>query len=247
MIRREVAADVARQPALGAGLDRLDRAQRDVGARGVRLETAVVAAFAAAAVGVDRGVADLAGHVGGAVVELAVEDEPAADPGADGDADRVPRAPRRAHPPLAEDRAVGVVVELGGKPEPVANDLPQRQVDPAEVGREQHDAALGVERARRADADAEDLRAGQLPAGLARCTRSASATSRSTTSLGARLGVGRLGREAVQRAAVLGHAADDEVGSADVNAEDESHGAPPRPPPDRRLRPRSRPELRMQR
>ena len=68
----QVAADIARgRPALGAGLDLLDRAQGDVGARRVGLEAAVVAALAAAALGVDRRVADLARHVRRAVVQLA--------------------------------------------------------------------------------------------------------------------------------------------------------------------------------
>ena len=61
--------------------------------------------------------------------------------------------------------------------------------------------------------------------------RSASVMSRSTTSLCAGLRVGRLARERVQGAAVLGHASHHQVGPADVNAEDESHGAPPLQPP----------------
>ena len=182
VIFAQVAAHQRRQPALGARLERLDRAQRDVGARGVGLEAAVVAALAAAALGVDGRVADLARHVRRAVVQLAVEDDPAADAGADRDADGVPRAARRADPPLAEHRAVGVVVERGGQAQPVVDDLPERQVHPAEVGREQHDAALGVERAGRADADAEDLGAAAPRAGWSAMARSASPTSRSTTS-----------------------------------------------------------------
>ena len=51
------------------------------------------------------------------MVELAVENEPAADAGADGDADRVARAARRADPPFAEHGAVGVVVERGRQAE----------------------------------------------------------------------------------------------------------------------------------
>ena len=160
----EVAAAVRRQSALGARLELLHGAQRDVRARGVGLEAAVVAALAAAALGVDGGVPDLAGHVRGAVIEPAVEDDPAADAGADGEPDRVPAPLRGADPPLAQHGAVGVVVERRREPQAVVDDLAQRQVDPAEVRREQHDAALGVERARRADADADDLRARAPPA-----------------------------------------------------------------------------------
>ena len=45
----------------------------------------------------------------------------------------------------------------------------------------------------------------------------------------ARLRVGRLAREGVQGAAVLGDAPHDQVGPADVNAEYESHADPPLP------------------
>ena len=119
----EVAAYQRPEPALGAGLELLDRPERDVGTRGVGLEAAVVAALAAPAFGIDRGVADLARHVRGSVVQPAVEDDAASDAGADRNADGVPRAARRADPPLAEHRAVGVVVERGRQAEPVVNDL----------------------------------------------------------------------------------------------------------------------------
>ena len=71
--------------------------------------------------------------------------------------------------------------------------------------------------------------------------RSASATSRSTTSLApASAWVGSLAVASTLRA-VLGHAADHEVGPTDVNAQYESHAAPPRlprpPPPPRPTRP----------
>ena len=45
---------------------------------------------------------------------------------------------------------------------------------------------------------------------------------------GAGLGVRRLGAEGAECAAVLGDAPDHEVGPADVNAQYESHAAPPR-------------------
>ena len=102
----------------------------------------------------------------------------------------------------------------------------ERQVHPAEVGSQQHHAALGVERARRAHADAEDLRARQLAPGL---RDAALGQGDQPVHHVARPGLrmGRLGRERVQGAAVLGHAPDHQIGPADVNAEDESHGAPP--------------------
>ena len=81
--------------------------------------------------------------VGGAVVQPAVDDDAAADAGADGDADGVAGAARRAPPPLAQDGAVGVVVERGREAEPVRQPRPERHVDPAEVRGQQHDAASG--------------------------------------------------------------------------------------------------------
>jgi ribonuclease Y len=45
------------------------------------------------------------------------------------------------------------------------------------------------------------------------------------------LRLGRLARERVQGAAVLGYAPDHQIGPADVNTEDESHGDPPLRPP----------------
>ena len=106
------------------------------------------------------------------------------------------RAPRAApDPPFAQHGAVGVVVELGRQAEPVVDDLAQRQVHPAEVGGEQHDAALGVERARRADADAEDLGAAAARGGSARW-RARPARPAGPPRARAGLGVGRLGASA---------------------------------------------------
>ena len=113
------AVHVVGEPARLARLDRLDRAPRDGRARRVGLEAAVVAALAAPAVDLDRGVADLARAVRRPVVEPAVDDDPAADAGPDGDPDHLPRAARRAHPPLAQHGAVGVVVDRGRNAERV--------------------------------------------------------------------------------------------------------------------------------
>jgi len=227
---RGVTTHVAGQAGLRAGLHPLDGAQRDVRPGGVGLEAAVVAAFAAAPFGVDRGVADLARDVRCAVVQPAVEDETPADPGADGDADGVATSARGADPPLAQHRAVGVVVELGREAEPVADDLAEGEVHPAEVGGEEHDAALGVERAGRADTDTEDLgsRHFALGAGAALLGQRDQPVHHVAR---ARLRVGRGGGEGLQGAAVLGHAPHDQIGPADVNAEYESHADPPLPRP----------------
>src|SRR5207247_193117 len=128
---RQVASHERWQTAYGAGLDLLDRTEGDVRPRGVGLETAVVAALAAAALGVDRRVADLPRHVRRPVIQLSLQNESASDAGPDGDPDGVARAARGPDPPLAEHRAVGVVVERGGKAEPLMDDLPEGQVHPA--------------------------------------------------------------------------------------------------------------------
>src|SRR3989449_11279761 len=77
------------------------------------LEAAIVAALAAPPIQVDGHVPDLAGDVRFAAVHPPGEHDPAADPRADREPDDVARAPGRAAPPLAEDRAIGVVVERG--------------------------------------------------------------------------------------------------------------------------------------
>ena len=102
------------------------------------------------------------------------------------------------------------------------------QVDPSEVGREQDHAAPGVERARRAHADADDLGARDGAVGLLDGMLG-QGDEPVQHIVGARFRHGRLGRQGVQRRAVFGHAADDEIGAADVNAEDKSHADPPQP------------------
>ena len=67
----EVAPREVGDAALRAGLDVLDGAARDRGTRCVRLEAAVVAALALAALGVDGGVPDLTRRVRRAVQQLA--------------------------------------------------------------------------------------------------------------------------------------------------------------------------------
>ena len=185
-----------RQPALGAGLDGLDGPHRDGGARRVRLEAAVVAALAAAALGVDGDMADLPrarptrrGRAGRPRSMPPPMPVPMVMP----IALRVPRAAPTHHSPSIAQLAS--LSSAAGRPSRVVDRSPQRHVDPAEVGGEQHDAALGVERARRPDPDAQDLRPRHLAAGCARCARSARRRAGRRTSFGAGLGVGRLAVE----------------------------------------------------
>ena len=69
--------------------ERLARAERDVRARRMRLETAAPAAAASAAVVIDRQVPELACVPGHAAVRTSVEDQASADPGRDREVDEV--------------------------------------------------------------------------------------------------------------------------------------------------------------
>ena len=60
---------------------------------------------------IDRDVADLAARTVGAINDLAVDDDAAADAGAQRDHDRTAAALRRAHPDLAQRRHIGVVAD----------------------------------------------------------------------------------------------------------------------------------------
>ena len=132
------------------------------------------------------------------------------------------RAAGRAHPPLAQHGAVRVVVQRGRQLQAVVDDLAQRQIHPAEIRGQQHDPALGVERSRRAHAHPDDLGSGDLPFGLIDGALGQRDQPVENIAL-AGFGAGRLAAERMQRRAVLGHAADDEVGATDVNSEDKSH------------------------
>ena len=79
---------------------------------------------------------------------------------------RVPRAAPIHHSPSTAQLAS--LSRRGRKAQPLVDDLAQRQIDPAQIRGEQHDAALGVERTRRSHADADDLSASDSPAGSAR-------------------------------------------------------------------------------
>jgi hypothetical protein len=111
-------------------------------------------------------VSDLAGTVGRAVKELPLHDDSATDSGADGDADGVAGAAGRAPPPFTQHGAVGIVVQHGGQSQPFMDNLTQREIDPAEIGREKHDPTLGVERSWRPDSDPQDFDAGHFAPGL---------------------------------------------------------------------------------
>src|SRR4029077_15680647 len=96
------------------GLPRRQRrpgAVGDGGARGHPLQATGMPLPAGGAVAVDDHVADLPGGAGEARVELAVEDQAAAHPGADGDEDEVAGATAGAGGPLRVAGEVGVVLD----------------------------------------------------------------------------------------------------------------------------------------
>ncbi len=192
------------------------------GARGVGLEAAVVAATAASAVEVDGDVADFAGAIGGTVMELAVQDDPAADPGPDGHADHVRAAACRADPGFAEDGTIGIVVERRHQAEALGQLGPQRHVHPAEIRREQDHPGARVERPRGTDADAEDLGPGH--GGLERGKGLAPHLGQILHDrVRAATRIRRPGVIADDSRSIGGDGADDEIGATDVNAENPLH------------------------
>src|SRR2546430_3526654 len=90
-----------------------------------------------------------------------------------------------------------------------------------QVGRQQHDAGLRVERARRADPHARDLLAARLLDG-----RACQLHDPFDHGLRALLRDGGRRNEPHQLRAVFGHRADDDVGTADVNPDDVAHRSP---------------------
>src|SRR3989440_912118 len=191
-------------------------------------DAAVVAAFAAASVGIDGDVSEFTRDVGHAVIDLSVDDDAAATPRAERESDDVRRATRGSPPPFPVDRAVGVIVERRGEAQSLADTVAQRHVRPTKVWRQQHDARLGVERPWRADSDALDLLA-RFPHRGAR--QLYDATDHRVRAL---LGQGRLGDDADNFGAVFREGSGNEIGSADGNSDDVPH----RPPRWLRRRPR---------
>ena len=100
-------------------------------------------------------------HPERAAVELAVEDDAAADAGADGDQQQVVDVVAGAELELAPRGGVGVVLDHDRQVDARLEVGLEVDVAPGEVGREQHDGAGLVDVAGRADADRLDLRGGR--------------------------------------------------------------------------------------
>jgi len=110
---------------------------------------------------VDGGVTDLAGAELCAAVELAVDDEAAANSGAEGDGDEVSVAFAGAVVPLGVGHAVGVVVYGDGEFGFLAEAITEGDFDPAgDVGDLENVAPLEIDEAGDACADGADVGVG---------------------------------------------------------------------------------------
>ena len=174
-----------------------------------------------ATVEVDGRVADLAGDVRRAVKQLAVDDQTAADAGADRHPDDVPAAARRALPPFADRRAVRVVVERDGQAQAFADSIAQGEVFPTEVRSDDDESLFTIQWTGRPHADADDVASIRIRLGE-RIEHHAFDQPDDTirhafcTRLGARWN--RAHGEVLL--AVRRHRADDDVRSAQVDADD---------------------------
>jgi hypothetical protein len=93
-----------------------------------------------------------------APIDLAADDHPAPDPGADRQHERVLSAHGGPEAVLGEGRAVGVVVDEHRQVEFRRHQVADRHVDERQVDRGDRDPALAVDS--RGDADADGLDAG---------------------------------------------------------------------------------------
>ena len=119
----------------------------------VLLPAAAVAARTAVPAGHHLHVAELTGDPVLAALDLTVLQDRAADAGAERDHDEMVLAAARAEPPLRPRRGVRVVVHHDGDDQAGGEGVAEGFVAPGEVRGEQHLGAVGVDPARRADAD----------------------------------------------------------------------------------------------
>ncbi len=117
-----------------------------------RLPAPIVAAPAGEAVPFHDHVPDLAGEPVGAAIDPSVDDDAAADPGADPDVQHVAMPSGRAKPVFAVGGGGAVVVDHHGQVEGGLDHLRQGHVAPGEVRRVPEDAGVGLDEAGRPDA-----------------------------------------------------------------------------------------------
>src|SRR5829696_4741778 len=132
----------------------LDRRASGAGDRGSArdlLPATVVAASAQRTAGFDDHVADLRREPVRAAEQLPVEDDAAADAGADADVQDVAVALRRPDPDLAPDGGGVVVLRERRNTERALDAIDERRLAPREVRREPQHARAGLDHARGRD------------------------------------------------------------------------------------------------
>ncbi len=173
------------------------------------------------AVEIDGGMPDLTGDVGGAMKELSVDDDAAADAGADRHADDVASTARGALPPLAEGRTIRVVVERGRQAQLRGDTVAERIILPAEIRCDDDESLLSIERAGSADPYPDEVFSFGIRLGH---RVQNDAFDHAINALGHALGA-KLRRRgdrahAVVPAAVLSQSAGEDLGAAEVDADD---------------------------
>ena len=118
------------QLGLFAGLDPFPGSIAEGDATGVCHEAAALAATAAAAVGFDHGVSNLAGRAGVALVQLAANDDAHPDTGAERDIHHVVSAAPSAIAMLRHHGEIGIVVEQDMLVESFGDNIAQRHLVP---------------------------------------------------------------------------------------------------------------------
>src|SRR6478735_3716973 len=126
-------------------------------AAGVLLPAATVAALAARAARHDLHVAELAGDAVPPALDVAVDDEGAADARAERDDDDVRLSPGGTEGRLGPGRGIGVVVDGDRQGDALRQRVTQRLVAPGQVRREDDGRAVLGDEARGADADGHDV------------------------------------------------------------------------------------------
>ena len=128
----------------------------------------MIAAAAGDAVGLDGDVSELAGHAVHAVKNFSVQNDGAADAGAERDHRHVVDVAARAQPFLAESRHLGVVVEEDARAQAALDFVAHGIVGPAgKIGRLAHHPGFHVDDAGNADACADKLSAAAILLGQA--------------------------------------------------------------------------------
>ena len=123
----------------------------------------MISAAARNAVGLNGDVAKFAGHAIHAVKDFSVEDDGAADAGAQRDHRHVVDAAARAQPFFAKSSHLGVVVEKDARAQAALDYVAHRIVGPSgKVGRLAHHAGLHVDDAGNADTGAHELAAAAI-------------------------------------------------------------------------------------